>query len=89
MQRKGLGTLNHLRVRPDLMTFGDHPPDQRLAIFREDILLIIPVDEERGWNIVVPQGVKNLRRVDIRAIIKGQRNRSGQGAASDDCSNGH
>lgn len=74
----------YLRVRTNLVTFGNHTMDQGLVIGVEDVGPVVAVDKERGVHVVALQRVEDLGRINIRPVVERQRHGSRHRAAGDD-----
>lgn len=74
----------YLRVRSNLVAFGNDTMDQRFVIGGEDVGPVVTVDEERCVHVVVFQRVEDLGCIYIRPIIERQSNGSWHGATVDD-----
>ena len=74
----------YLRVRADLVAFGDRTVDEGLVVGGEDVGPVVAVDEEGGADVVGFQGVEDLSGVDVWAIVERQSHGPGHGAAVDD-----
>lgn len=77
-----------IRVRADLMPFGNFPAHASLVGLVVDITPVQAIDEKCCLDIVGSQNVQNLVRVDIGAIVEGQGEGVRYGALGDDLSHG-
>ncbi len=66
------------------MAFGDRTVDEGLVVGGEDVGPVVAVDEEGCADVVGFQGVEDLGRVDVGAIVERQSHGPGHGAAVDD-----
>lgn len=87
LRRDGIQILMTPGVAANLMPIGNHPLDDRCvsALRIADLTFagVVPHDEEGGRGVVPFQRIQQLRRVDIRSIIKRQSDLTPDGTVTD------
>ena len=73
-------------MRSNLMTLGNHPPHQSLAVFRQNTLPVIAIDKERGRDVAVFEKIEDLGCVNVGSVIERDGEGSRLGAATNDAS---